>query len=273
MNATESQTCLLNERLIKAKQFRWIPRFVISVGAFALIWQFEILCYSKRETDEDFSCSGAGSQANSHEMNAVGVMHQRAGKLDQARKCYLSAIRKRKSFVTPIFNLGTLDMALGKTNDAVGQFRRVLSLQPTYASAYYNMGTAFIELGQLPLAVTHLRHAVALDPNYVSAHANLATALHMQVRRSAAPFRLLSPFASCGLLRPQRARTPLARPAPAQPTRPPPPPRRRATPPRGAARPPPRARRRRAGGRATWRGRSSTTRRASGSRRASPTGG
>ncbi len=125
-------------------------------------------------------CVGAGARANSHEINAIGVMHQKSGNFDLARSCYLAALRKRKRFVSPIFNLGTLDMATGNINQAVEHFHKVLSLQPTYASAYYNIGTALIGLDELPLAVRNLQSAVSLDPNYVSAHANLATALQMQ---------------------------------------------------------------------------------------------
>ena len=164
-----------------AKRISWPPRLLIFSILIAVVLQISTWVGAQTEVEDKVSCSGVGPRANSHEMNAVGVMHQRAGRFDMARRCYNAAIRKRSSFVTPIFNLGTLDMAAGKTKDAVSQFRRVLTLQPTYASAYYNMGTAFIELGQLPLAIDNLRHAVSLDPNYVSAHANLATALHMQV--------------------------------------------------------------------------------------------
>jgi tetratricopeptide (TPR) repeat protein len=167
--------------LSNARRFGWTPKCLIFVPLIVLMWQIKVWAGSHADSDEKMTCPGAGPRANSHEMNAVGVVHQRSGRFDMARRCYNAAIRKRSSFVTPVFNLGTLDMAAGKTKEAVGQFRRVITLQPTYASAYYNMGTAFIELGQLSLAIDSLRHAVALDPNYVSAHANLATALHMQV--------------------------------------------------------------------------------------------
>ena len=177
--------------LAYAKRLSWLSKLLICTMMICFLWQIVSWVGAESDNDDRLQCSGAGSRANSHEMNAVGVMHQRAGHFDLARRCYNAAIRKRSSFVTPIFNLGTLDMAAGKTKDAVGQFRRVLSLQPTYASAYYNMGTAFIEMGQLPLAISSLRQAVALDPNYVSAHANLATALHMQVGLLTRPARLI----------------------------------------------------------------------------------
>ena len=125
-------------------------------------------------------CVGAGKRANSHELNAQGVLHQQRGKFEFAEACYKAALKKKPDFVVALFNVGTLRLALGDDRGAINVFNEVLTMQPTYASAHYNMGSAYYRLGQERQAVTSFRAAVEVDPNYVHAHANLATVLHLQ---------------------------------------------------------------------------------------------
>ncbi len=65
----------------------------------------------------------------------------------------------------------------GRTDEAVGHYRRALAVQPDYAPAANNLGVALRASGHLDDAIESFRHALDVRSDYAEAHYNLAIAL------------------------------------------------------------------------------------------------
>ena len=75
------------------------------------------------------------------------------------------------------YNLGNFLTQLGRTQEAVPEFRRAIAARPDFAEAYDNLGSALLQLNQPADAVEEYRRSLALRPGSVETHNNLANAL------------------------------------------------------------------------------------------------
>jgi tetratricopeptide (TPR) repeat protein len=67
-------------------------------------------------------------------------------------------------------NLGRLYAEMGKTAEAIQEFKKAADLDPTHASGYYyNLGAILVNKGQMDDAAIVLKKATDLDPNYALA--------------------------------------------------------------------------------------------------------
>lgn len=112
--------------------------------------------------------------AESH--NDLGTALQLMGRTNDAVLEYRAAIRLSPAFVRPHVNLATALLALNRPADAAAEAREALRLQPGLGDAHVALGVALLGLGD-PAAVTHLEAAVDLRPNDAVARERLAVAL------------------------------------------------------------------------------------------------
>jgi tetratricopeptide (TPR) repeat protein len=70
-------------------------------------------------------------------------------------------------------NLGTRLLQIGRTDDAIANFKKTLEIDPDYAPGHNNLGNAFLQIGRADESLAHLRRALELDPKYALAHNNL----------------------------------------------------------------------------------------------------
>ena len=96
--------------------------------------------------------------------------------------------------------LGSLYLAAGDANRALGQFEKALSLEPAYAETHVNMAVALATRQQYAPAQKHLRRALELRPDHAEAHYNLAIVLGQVGELDSA----LRHFESAARLRPER---------------------------------------------------------------------
>lgn len=75
------------------------------------------------------------------------------------------------------FNLGVELQRVGKTEEAMEQYRQVLRLKPHHIDANLNLGIACIFSGRLAEATNYLTKVLQLKPDYPKAQANMALAL------------------------------------------------------------------------------------------------
>ncbi|HVW21224.1 MAG TPA: tetratricopeptide repeat protein [Opitutaceae bacterium] len=75
------------------------------------------------------------------------------------------------------YNLGNFLTQLGRTEEAVPEFRRAVAARPDFAEAYDNLGSALLQLNRPAEAEEEFRRSLALRPGSVEAHNNLANAL------------------------------------------------------------------------------------------------
>jgi tetratricopeptide (TPR) repeat protein len=123
-----------------------------------------------------------------HAMTVIpsGIAHQgmakafeKQGKIDQARREYLEAVRCDPNPLA-YNNVGVFLARHGWLDEALDHFAQALALFPDYAKGHFNMGHILLEQGKLDEAQRHLAEAVRLDPDLVSSHYYLGLALERQ---------------------------------------------------------------------------------------------
>jgi Flp pilus assembly protein TadD len=108
--------------------------------------------------------------------NDLGTALQLMGRTDEAVLEYRVSIRMSPGFARPHSNLATALLSLNRPADAAAEAREALRLQPQLADAHAALGVALLMLGD-PAALTHLQTAVNLRPNDATARERLALAL------------------------------------------------------------------------------------------------
>jgi len=117
---------------------------------------------------------------------AIAISRHHAGDLPGAVSHYRQVAALRPEEGPPLINLGLAWQGLGRSDLALGAFRRALCLDPGNSAAWGAQGGAFLDRGQAVLAIPSLGRAVCLDPWDVGAHNNLGNALAAQGRTEAA---------------------------------------------------------------------------------------
>jgi tetratricopeptide (TPR) repeat protein len=74
-------------------------------------------------------------------------------------------------------NLGAALQEDGRTDEAIGHYRRAIEIQPDYAPAFNNLGVALRAAGSVEAAIDAYQRALSIAGDYPDAHYNLANAL------------------------------------------------------------------------------------------------
>jgi tetratricopeptide (TPR) repeat protein len=77
-------------------------------------------------------------------------------------------------------------MELGRTADAILEWRRVVRARPDFAEAHYNLGGALASEGRTSEAVSSFEKAIEANPGYAEPHNNLGVLLQSEGRLDAA---------------------------------------------------------------------------------------
>jgi Tfp pilus assembly protein PilF len=107
---------------------------------------------------------------------AQARLHERQGRLGEARECYERAIALRPDHAQANNALAVL-LSPTDPEQALACFRRAIAARPAYADAYNNMGILLHGLGRHAEAVASYRQALAIKPDHADAHNNLGLAL------------------------------------------------------------------------------------------------
>jgi len=110
----------------------------------------------------------------------AGHALQATGRLDEAKQCYLDAIRLAPDPARAHLNLGNVLLLQGDLQGALAAFRTAIKHKPDYAGAYYNLGNALLGDGQFDEAVASYRRALEIQPDYAVVHCALGVALQEQ---------------------------------------------------------------------------------------------
>jgi protein O-GlcNAc transferase len=110
-------------------------------------------------------------------IHLLGVAAYQTGKLDLAAQMIGRAICLKNDETAFFSNLGNVFKDLGRTAEAVVNYRRALFLRPAYAEAHSNLGNALQELADVGEAIRSLRKALILNPGYAEAWNNLGNAI------------------------------------------------------------------------------------------------
>lgn len=104
------------------------------------------------------------------------------GRVEEARRSYLSVLADRPDDAETLNNLGVLVMNGGNTKDALAYFRMALDSRADYPKAHNNLGMLYMKEGQNRPAEEHLRQALKLDPDGVEPYLNLSALLRSEGR-------------------------------------------------------------------------------------------
>lgn len=130
-----------------------------------LVWRSEVTLW------ED---AAAKSPAKGRTHGALGHAYQRSGRLVEAERAYMEAIKLTPQDYIAKNNLGALYLKQRRYGEAVDQFNGVLAIAPTTAAVHFNLGLVYAALGRLAEAETSFVEAVRLKPDYREARENLS---------------------------------------------------------------------------------------------------
>jgi tetratricopeptide (TPR) repeat protein len=109
--------------------------------------------------------------------NNLGFLLLEQGRLPEAERCLLEAVRLRPGVPLHHANLGLLRLRSGAPKEAVRHFEQALRLNPNLAEVHTNLGLALLQLGEFDLASTHFAEAVRLQPDLAQAQNDLGFTL------------------------------------------------------------------------------------------------
>jgi tetratricopeptide (TPR) repeat protein len=98
------------------------------------------------------------------EWHAKGMDYLAAGELAEARRCFSKAIELDPISPALRINLGNVLVKLGRTDEAIKQFKTALSYDPRQVSALYNLGVLYLETADPRRASHFLQQAHRLSP-------------------------------------------------------------------------------------------------------------
>jgi len=110
--------------------------------------------------------------------NNLGNLQQQRGEYAAAMRSYQRCLDSNPGFAQAHNNLGVLHQARGRFSAAIRYFEAALSLQPDYVEALNNMGAVRLQLAVLPQALAVFKRAMQLQPTFATAAVNAAMALH-----------------------------------------------------------------------------------------------
>ncbi len=101
----------------------------------------------------------------------------RTGDLAAARTKAQEAVTLKSNYTDALFFLAQIDIAEGKTSDAIATTRAITSLEPNNPARHYQLGVLLSANGDTDGAIDAFRKAVQLDTNYANARYFLALSL------------------------------------------------------------------------------------------------
>lgn len=93
-------------------------------------------------------------------LNYLGSAYLQQGAIDAAYRAWSSASSLRKNDPGIKTNLATVQLMMGKVDEAIRMYQEVLRAEPKNAKALNNLGYAYYQKGNYPSAIHHLTQAL-----------------------------------------------------------------------------------------------------------------
>jgi len=103
----------------------------------------------------------------------LGQLLEQLGKSEEALDQFRQATIEAANLAEPHYNYGLMLQKAGRTDDALEEFTAAVSLDPLYIAAQYHLAGMLSERGKLAEARAALRQVVAVDPTYAKAAEHL----------------------------------------------------------------------------------------------------
>lgn len=103
-------------------------------------------------------------QNSSDAWNKMGVAYQLMFNLDDAERCYRTALKLSPKNAVVLNNLGTLYVSLKQFSKAEKMYRKALKADPRSALVHKNLGTAYLSAHKYKKGWQEYQDALAIDP-------------------------------------------------------------------------------------------------------------
>jgi len=117
-------------------------------------------------------------------------LHVRAQNIDRARELIAEAVSMKSNYTAALSFLAEIELATGRTAEAVAATRAIINLEPNNPALYYQLAILQSAGGDTDAGIVSLERAVALNPSYANARYLLALAYAEQNRMSDAVAQL-----------------------------------------------------------------------------------
>lgn len=104
--------------------------------------------------------------------NSLGVAYLNNGRLPEAEREFVAALRLRPSYAEAHTNLGNAYLNQNRLKEALSEYLAVIKLKPD-PEAHYNLGNAYAKVDRFDEAEKELIVAFNLKPDFADAHNNL----------------------------------------------------------------------------------------------------
>jgi serine/threonine protein kinase/Tfp pilus assembly protein PilF len=108
---------------------------------------------------------------------ALGAVLADMGRTDEAIAEFREAIRLKKDCASPHYSLGSALYDKGRLDEAITEFREAIRIKMDYAEAHGNLGITLRAKGGLDEAIAEYREAIRINKDSPEAHYNLGLAL------------------------------------------------------------------------------------------------
>ncbi|MFS2033145.1 tetratricopeptide repeat protein [Polaromonas sp. CT11-55] len=109
-----------------------------------------------------------------------GMALEQQGQLEEALRCYESAIVLVPELARAHFSRGTILLDRGDAQEALAAFTKAAQYKPDSAGAHFNLGAAYVRLERHEAAISAYRQALMLKPDFAEAEMALGAALEEQ---------------------------------------------------------------------------------------------
>jgi tetratricopeptide (TPR) repeat protein len=103
----------------------------------------------------------------------LGSAYNDLGRTDEAIEEYKIALRIKPDYAEAHNNLGNSYYEQGRIDEAIEEYKIALRIKPDHAVAHYNLGNAYANLGRTDEAIEEYKKALRIRPDYAEAHNNL----------------------------------------------------------------------------------------------------
>ena len=107
--------------------------------------------------------------------NNLGNVYKSKGDTENAKACYLEAIRIKQDFAVAWSNLGALYSDLGQTQSAISYYNEALRHDSSLAETYNQLGNAHKSQREVDKAIKCYQSALDVNPQFAAVHNNLGT--------------------------------------------------------------------------------------------------
>lgn len=155
------------------------------------MWIFDRFRSARQAISDSDRRKAIASEQEATRLITEGHILEADGRLDEAMRHYLEAIRLAPNPARAHLNHGNILLLKGDLGGALDAFRNALKHKPDYAGACLNMGNALLGNGQYDEAVKIYHRALEIQPDYAEVHCGLGVALKElgQVDHAIANFR------------------------------------------------------------------------------------